>query len=404
MQENKIFQNNIQVKRPVFKTTNITSIKPKLIISEKVKSEIKYLNTKSPDKEWSGVLFYTLEGSLNNPKTIIMYAQGILPKDIGTAASTKYEYGEDVTQYLMMKAEEFGIEFEEIVTKWKIAHHHSHCNGGVTPSIVDKEEIEDNIKNHVAYLTTITNNNLNISCFLSVYTKSETKVNFEDFNGDILTKTTDEDSIIKFECEVEWENNIIIDDWFKERVKELEDKSKIIILNNIQSSFSHKNNEYDYTGRRITNHTEKEIEYKKLKDEYNDKSDVLEPNNELDFDNLVEYSLIEVMLPLTSPSDIQNINRIKQAIEEFIKYYDESIVKEDFFQNYFKTVNDLFEENVKLWCGELTTEGYIELIEEYIELLYKEVSKKWPIQLFKNNFENLLGEYTKKLNTELMNS
>lgn len=388
MQENKIFQNNI--KRPVFNIVNITSVKPKLVISEKVKSEIQYLNDQSPHKEWSGVLFYTLEGSLDDPKNIIMYAQGILPKDIGTAASTKYEYGEDVTQYLIIKAEELGIDFEEIVTTWKIGHHHSHCSMGVTPSSTDKEEVEDNIKNHVAYLTSISNNRLDISCFLSVYNKTETIIKFEDFNSNVLTRTNEEDGIIKFEVSVEWESNINVNNWFKEKVKELEDKSKITIDNY---------HNYDYTGRKIISFNEKEKDYKKLMDEIK-----TEVNDNTTDNSMIEYSLIEVMLPLTSSVDLQEIETIKEAIQEVIKLYNRAIAKQEFFKNYFDKVNELFEENIKFWYGDLTISEYISLIEEYIECFKKEELKEWQAKLFKNNFENLLIKYNKKLNMELMNS
>lgn len=97
--------------------------KVKVVIPKKVQQEIKFLCREIPNIEWSGVLFYDIvEGSVEDVENLKIELKGIMPKDMGTSATTNYFFGLDVTNFIVEN------EFDE--KGYMIAHIHSHHNMG----------------------------------------------------------------------------------------------------------------------------------------------------------------------------------------------------------------------------------------------------------------------------------
>jgi hypothetical protein len=71
-----------------------------LVIPDDVLDKIKYLCKTIASVEWSGILFYKVEGSIRNADTVKFIAKDILPLDMGSSAYTEYEWGEEVANYL----------------------------------------------------------------------------------------------------------------------------------------------------------------------------------------------------------------------------------------------------------------------------------------------------------------
>lgn len=226
---------NIDVKkRPVYKTL-LSNIKPKLIIPQNVIDEIKYLNSQNQNNEWSGVLWYTIEGDMNDVSTLICTAKAIHLMDIGTSNSTKFKYDNTVMAFLDSKIEEFGLDEMETWENWKHGHCHSHHNMQPTPSSIDDEEIEDNIKNHPAYLTLITDNSLKMTALLSTFTsiKVVTLTQSINFKGQPYEKRYEEsfpEGLLKHEVDIELEK-IVVNDSFKNRCADLIEKKKAPLQN-----------------------------------------------------------------------------------------------------------------------------------------------------------------------------
>lgn len=285
---------------------------PQLIIPENVKQEIEYLNSKNKNREWSGIIFYVIkEGNVTNIKDLVLEAKGIFLKDIGTSGSTSYEFSSDVVEYMDMKAEELGIEPAEIYTTWKIGHHHSHHNMTTSPSVTDNEEVEDNIKNHVMYLTTISNNSLDISVHVSIHAKIATEncytIRDHENAEHVVCNKGEFDGILKYKGEVKWESNASVTSSFIKRYEELEAK---MTKTKTYSPFNDwKGGEgYDrYYGSQLSIFDEKEKNFKKLKEQLID-----DPIEEiLDLDSLM---LLDLILYKDEAENLIEIDSIRQAL------------------------------------------------------------------------------------------
>ncbi len=80
--------------------------------------KIQFLCKSIPKVEWSGALFYSIEGSIKNPATFKITLEDILPLDMGTAAYTTYQLDDRFIDYLE--------EDWDVRTTWKVGHIHSH--------------------------------------------------------------------------------------------------------------------------------------------------------------------------------------------------------------------------------------------------------------------------------------
>lgn len=118
-------------------------------MSEGILHKIKYLCKKIPKVEWSGILFYSVEGSITNPKEMKCILQDILPLDMGTSAFTSYELDDRFIDYMMENPE---------AMDWTVGHIHSHNVMGVFFSGTDMSELNDNAPSHNYYLSLIVNN------------------------------------------------------------------------------------------------------------------------------------------------------------------------------------------------------------------------------------------------------
>ena len=81
----------------------------KLIVPGKVEEKIRYLIKKFPSTEWSGVLFYTHEGSFEN-NDLVITCQDLFPMDLGTSGWTEFKMTEDVAAYMAEHIELFDCD------------------------------------------------------------------------------------------------------------------------------------------------------------------------------------------------------------------------------------------------------------------------------------------------------
>lgn len=81
----------------------------KLTVPERVEEKIRYLLRKFPHTEWSGVLFYTHEGTFED-NSLVVTCQDIFPMDLGTSGWTEFKMSEDVAAYMADNIELFDCE------------------------------------------------------------------------------------------------------------------------------------------------------------------------------------------------------------------------------------------------------------------------------------------------------
>lgn len=124
-----------------------------------VLNKIKYLCKTISRQEWSGILLYTVEGSIKQPKDMVITLKEIIVMDKGSAARTEYNFNEkkrDSSGY-MDRHIDYTNEHEEAIF-WKIGQIHSHHTMNVFFSDVDVSELNDNSASHNYYLSLIVNN------------------------------------------------------------------------------------------------------------------------------------------------------------------------------------------------------------------------------------------------------
>ena len=114
---------------------------------KEVLDKIKLLCKNIPKVEWSGVLFYTTEGSIKNPTTFKITLKDILPMHVGDMHSTEYQ--------LDAKFIDFIEEDFDVRATWQVGHIHSHHCMRTFFSGVDDEELYGNSISHNYYLSKI---------------------------------------------------------------------------------------------------------------------------------------------------------------------------------------------------------------------------------------------------------
>lgn len=94
-------------KKEITLTENISTYK--LIVPEDVEAKIRYMIGRYPSTEWSGVLFYTREGSFEN-NNLVITCKDIYPMDVGTTGWTQFKMTADVAGYMAENFELFECE------------------------------------------------------------------------------------------------------------------------------------------------------------------------------------------------------------------------------------------------------------------------------------------------------
>lgn len=76
----------------------------KMIIPESVERKIRILCREIPDVEWSGVLFYKVNGTFED-SSLVIECVDIFQMDVGTSAYTEYHMSADVMNYMVQHPE-----------------------------------------------------------------------------------------------------------------------------------------------------------------------------------------------------------------------------------------------------------------------------------------------------------
>jgi hypothetical protein len=202
-----------------------------VIMSQAILDKIQHLCQKINKVEWSGVLFYSIKGSIKKPKTFKITLEDILPLDKGSATYTSYKLDDRFVEYLM--------EEPEIRMDWKVGQIHSHHNMSVFFSGVDMSELSDNCPQHNFYLSLIVNNYNDFEAKVAILgeaTISQTAVPFlaTDENGKKYTMETldfdhKEERMYVYDCIIDSPiKEVIVPEDFSKKVEDLISPPKVI--------------------------------------------------------------------------------------------------------------------------------------------------------------------------------
>lgn len=226
-------------KEKLLKQTELEG-KIKVNMSSKVYNQIKYLTWRINNVEWSGVMFYTIKGDIENKETFEINLEEVFLMDKGNYGSTEFSMDSSIVSFIMEKEERFN---------WKIGLIHSHNSMDVFFSVTDINELIENAPKHNFYFSLIVNNAMNFKAKIALYGKLENhsdvlKYKCKNSEGKDFTlsiKENGEDTVFTYDCDVVYENNLKVEDYFERRTEEIINKP---IVNYHNYDKYYKNDDY----------------------------------------------------------------------------------------------------------------------------------------------------------------
>lgn len=186
--------------------------KPTIYVKEDILNKIRKLCTTINTVEWSGLLLYEMEGSLQNADNVSIYLEDIIPMNIGDSVSTGFNYTEKSRSTDQNEDRHLDyIDQNENAIFWRLGLIHSHHNMKTYFSSVDDAELESGAKSYKTFLSFIVNNNMDFLARISYIgkTKKEIKVDYEVFDEagkpyKIQKSTVVENSVVFYhDCNIE---------------------------------------------------------------------------------------------------------------------------------------------------------------------------------------------------------
>lgn len=120
----------------------------KLIIPADVERKIRHLCHKVPNVEWSGTLFFTYEGSMEDDSLVIT-CKDIYVMDIGSAGYTEFDMSPEVISYMCDNPDLLGMQMGLI---------HSHNNMATFFSGTDTATLKEEGRDRNHFVSLIVNN------------------------------------------------------------------------------------------------------------------------------------------------------------------------------------------------------------------------------------------------------
>lgn len=182
-------------------------------IPDDVLNKIRVLCRGNARKEWSGILFYEVKGSIRDVSKMKVILRDIFLMDIGNATYTSFDWDGDIVSYRMDNPESLD---------WLVGHIHSHNTMNVFFSDTDWGELNDNCTQHNFYLSVIVNNYLDISAKIAFTAESQKFVCKDESGKDYTMSVTGAElNPVMFVYDVETDvlqDSIIVPDNFTERM------------------------------------------------------------------------------------------------------------------------------------------------------------------------------------------
>lgn len=234
------FKNNVTVynSKPVEPKKPELKIKasPELLLSTRIQKQIATAHKECGSVEWSGYLFYSVNGSIENPEKMSLKAEAFYLMDIGTSGYTEYESDPELICDMMEIYPEYANG------NWKMGHIHTHHSMNAYFSGTDQEELHDNAPAHNYYLSLIVNFAMNPVARIAILLKSkvrtliEKEYTFKNEEGVETVNNLNQDDTIEKEmlgiidCDIVFEEEENNDSDFlrilSERTKQKEEEDK----------------------------------------------------------------------------------------------------------------------------------------------------------------------------------
>lgn len=290
------------------------SLSTKLSIPLEVENKISYICKKIPDKEWSGILFYTTSGSIED-KNFKIICKDVLLLDIGESAYTSFETSPEIAAYIAENIELIDCYMGLI---------HSHNKMKVFFSSTDLYTLHSEGEDMKHFVSVVVNNEGDCTAALTRKTTysilSTINYTYPSFNKVIEKKGEQEETIrtiIEYDLlEIEREEDTNLN-YLGDRIKELSDIKKV------------SSNNVLYTPDTLVNRMNNPIKFTNYADKqeevYNDYSNTM-------FNKYSEYSRPaikqDIVLQPSFKDDIEEVDTLEDniGIEELDNKYKNVII------------------------------------------------------------------------------
>lgn len=212
--------------------------KPTLLIEKALHEKIIYLCSKISNVEWSGVLFYEMEGTLGEDLKII--AKDLLLLNIHASTYTEYENDTtDIPAYMV----------EHGLTHAYQGHIHSHNTMATFFSGTDTATLKEEGAKRPHFLSLIVNNANQYTACITAKAEVEENLIFKGFSGNVLNIQVPEDNATR--VSVHYVNTEIIcenDESLVELDEQIKKLSVPIVTTTVGRDFSYGNIYGSYYG------------------------------------------------------------------------------------------------------------------------------------------------------------
>ena len=191
----------------------------KLIIPELVQKKIREWCYNFPTKEWSGTLFYTVEGAFEDG-SLVFTCKDIYVSDIGSQAYTEFDHTADIVSY----------QAQNDLLDCFCGLIHSHNSMATFFSGTDRNTLIEEGMSMPHFLSLIVNNEGTYTAKVTRRVKLETaKISYPTFGGELKSEdaeVTVNEYLEAFPLEIDIQEDTSIKDEVAARIEEIEAEKK----------------------------------------------------------------------------------------------------------------------------------------------------------------------------------
>ena len=173
-----------------------------MLLSEELWYKICRFHQIFGDTEWSGPIWYEMKGSIDRPDKLVLEVKHLMLKDVGSAAYTEYEFGEEMIDFYEKYPELMGVGDDVI----KMGHLHTHHNMNAFFSGTDMKALHDGADSLDMILSVIVNRHGMKIAKIAMVTESETKTFFTHMKKVFSFNSQKKEVLSILDCDVVIEN------------------------------------------------------------------------------------------------------------------------------------------------------------------------------------------------------
>lgn len=188
-----------------------------MYIDKPVVEIIKYLCNEIRKEEWSGIIFYTVEGSIRDIRKMSITVRHFFPMHKGSSTFT--EYALDDAEFVKFRMQNMPVNY------MIMGHMHSHNTMDAYFSGTDNDELHDSSASYNYYLSVIVNNYMDSVGRIAFRTKLEipiAKAMDEEGNEYEMDTTLVKETVLTIvECEVKLQEAFDVPEYIKQRTAQI---------------------------------------------------------------------------------------------------------------------------------------------------------------------------------------